>query len=238
MSENTTPTDTNRTDSNLAVEYDVEPLRLRDPVAEALAVLEPGDPFVITYEDVVKAAGHSCPTAAGAYRIVQSGLDALYPDDHPVRSEVEVRAAGPRDDATYGVMGRLISYVTGAAQEDGFGGLAGGYGDRQNMLTFDAFAPDSADPTFRFHRTDTDETVEVTYHVGDVPDGGPALGNLQQIIEGTASEDDRELFGDVWHSRVQSVLSEDSLFTVTTVESEAGTGSGESPGSGGFDSQS
>ncbi|GAB7012423.1 hypothetical protein [Halolamina salina] len=218
MSENTTPTDTNRPGSNMAVEYDVEPIRVRDPVAEALAVLDPGDPFVVTYEDVVTAAGHSCPTASGAYRIAQLGLDALYPDDLPVRSEIEVLAAGPRDDATYGVMGRLISYVTGAAQEDGFGGLAGGYGDRRNMLTFDAFDPDTAAPTFRFRRTDTDETVEVTYHVGDVPDGGPALGNLQQIIEGTASDEERELFADVWHGRVQSVLSDDSLFTVTTVE--------------------
>jgi hypothetical protein len=218
MSENTTPTDTNRTDSNWTVEYDVEPIRIRDPVAEALAVLDPGDPFVVTYEDVVKAAGHSCPTASGAYRIAQLGLDALYPDEFPVRSEVEVLAAGPRDDATYGVMGRLISNVTGAAQEDGFGGLAGGYGDRQNMLAFDTFDPDSADPTFRFRRSDTDETVEVTYHVGDIPGGGPALGNLQQIIDGTASEEDRELFADAWHGRVRAVLSDDSLFTVATVE--------------------
>ncbi|MGB9965169.1 hypothetical protein [Halobacterium hubeiense] len=221
MAENTTPTDTGRTEGNWAVEYDVEAIRIRDPVADALAVLESGDPFVVTYRDVVKAASHSCPTASGAYRIVQLGLDALYPDEFPVRSEVEVLAAGPRDDATYGVMGRLISYVTGAAQEDGFGGLAGGHGDRQNMLTFDAFDADGAVPTFRFRRTDTDETVEVTYHVGDVPDGGPALGNLQQIIEGTASEDERELFADVWHGRVQRVLSDDSLFTVTTIEHSA-----------------
>lgn len=218
MSENTAPTDTNRANSNLAVEYDAEPIRIRDPVAEALAVLEPGDPFVVTYEDVVKAAGHSCPTASGAYRIAHLGLDALYPDEHPIRSDVEVLAAGPRDDATYGVMGRLISYVTGAAQEDGFGGLAGGYGNRQNLLRFDAFDPDSADPTFRFRRDDTDKIVEVTYHVGDVPDGGPALGNLQQIVDGTASEKDRERFAEVWHGRVRAVLSDDSLFTVTTVK--------------------
>lgn len=218
MSENTNPTDTNCPEKNWAVEYDVEPIGIRDPVAEALGVLEAGEPFVVTYEDVVKAAGHSCPTASGAYRIAQLGLHALYPDDQPVRSEIEVLAAGPRDDATYGVMGHLISYVTGAAEEDGFGGLGGGYGDRQNLLTFDAFEPDSAAPTFRFSRTDTDETVEVTYHVGDVPDGGPALGNLQQIINGTASEEDRELFAEVWHGRVQAVLSDDSLFTVTTVK--------------------
>jgi hypothetical protein len=59
----------------------------------------------------------------------------------------------------------------------------------------------------------------VTYHVSEVPDGGPALSNLQQITEGTASDDDRELFAEVWHGRVQSVPSGNSLFTVETVES-------------------
>ncbi|MFB6201384.1 MAG: hypothetical protein ABEI98_05175, partial [Halorhabdus sp.] len=71
----TNPTDTNRTEEHRAVEYDVEPIRIRDPVAEALTVVEPGEPFVVTYEDVVMTAGHSCPTASGAYRIAQVGLD-------------------------------------------------------------------------------------------------------------------------------------------------------------------
>ncbi|MFT4933269.1 MAG: hypothetical protein ACI91T_003174 [Natronomonas sp.] len=220
MSDNTTATESDRTVTNWAVDYDATPIEIRDPVAEALGVLEPGDPFVVTYEDAVKTAGHSCPTASGAYRIAQIGLDALYPDPEelPVRSDVEVRAGGPRSDATYGVMGRLISYITGAAQEDGFGGLGGGYGDRRDLLTFDAFEPASADPTFRFRRTDTDETVEVTYHVSEVPDGGPAIGNLQQILEGTASDDQRDAFADAWHRPVQAVLTDDSLFTVDAIE--------------------
>ncbi|MFB6153400.1 MAG: hypothetical protein ABEJ27_04025 [Halodesulfurarchaeum sp.] len=219
MTQNTPKPEANRTETDWAVEYDVEPIRIRDPVAETLGVLEQGDPFVITYRDVVKAAGHSCPTASGAFRIAQVGLDELYPESMPVRSDIEVRAAGPRDDATYGVMGRLISYVTGAAQEDGFGGLGDGLGNRRNLLQFDAFEPDTSDPTFRFYRTDTDETVEVTYHVSNVPDGGPAMGHLQQLIEGTASQEEREAFDEAWHGRIQVVLSDDSLFTVEEIPS-------------------
>lgn len=211
-----TPSDAPRT-TNWNIDYDIDPIEIRDPVAEALAVLEPGEPFVITYTDVVKTAGHSCPTASGAYRIAQLGLAALYPDTHPVRSDIEVKAAGPRDDATYGVMGRLISYVTGAAEDDGFGGLAGGLGDRRNLLTFDTFDPGTAAPTFRFRRIDTDETVEVTYRVSDVPDGGQATGNLQQILDGSATDEQRDAFADAWHSRVQTVLLDDSLFNVKTV---------------------
>ena len=218
MTPNSTTTESHSTETNWAVEYDVEPIRIRDPVAEALGVLEPGDPFVITYRDVVQEAGHSCPTASGAYRITQLGLDALYPDDLPVRSDVEVLAPGPRDDATYGVMSRIISYVTGAAQADGFGGLGDGVGDRRNLRAFDAFDPETADPTFRFRRTDTGETVEVTYHVSEVPDGGPAMGNLRRILDGSASEDQRAAFAEAWHGRVQQVLTDDSLFAVRTVD--------------------
>ncbi|WP_415383454.1 hypothetical protein [Halosimplex sp. TS25] len=214
MTTDSTATDATHTGTDWQVDYDVAPIEIRDPVAEALGVLEPGDPFVVTYADAVKEAGHSCPTASGAYRIVQRGLDALYPDEYPVRSEIEVQAAGPRGEAAYGVMGRIVSYVTGATEDDGFGGLTGGYGGRRDLLRFDAFDPNTPDPTFRFRRTDTDETVQVTYHVGDVPDGGPGIGNLQQILEGSASDEQRAAFADAWHRRVQVVLGDDSLFAV------------------------
>ena len=72
MTANTTPTGTG---IELAVDYDADPIEIRDPAAEALGVLDPGDPFVVTYADAVKASGHSCPTTSGAYRIAQLGLD-------------------------------------------------------------------------------------------------------------------------------------------------------------------
>jgi hypothetical protein len=218
MTPNSTATESNTTETNWAIDYDVEPIAIRDPVAEALGVLEPGEPFVVTYRDVVKEAGHSCPTASGAYRITQLGLGALYPEDRPVRSDIEVLAPGSRDDATYGVMSRIVSSVTGAAQEDGFGGLGDGIGNRRELLAFDAFDAETADPTFRFRRTDTGEAIDVTYHVGEVPDGGPAMGNLRRILDGSASDDQREAFAEAWHGRVQAVLADDSLFTVRTVE--------------------
>ena len=201
---------------NWTVEYDdVDPIRVRDPVAEALTVLDPGDPFVLDYRDIVTAAGHSCPTAAGAYRITQLGLEALYPDDYPVRGEIAVRAGGPKTDSTYGVMARLVSYVTGAAEEDGFAGLAGGHGGRADLLTFDEFG--GADPSFEFTRTDTGETVRVTYHVGDVPGAGPATQYLGKLVDGTATEEERAAFGAAWHGRVETVLTDDDLFTVERV---------------------
>ncbi|WP_265111965.1 formylmethanofuran dehydrogenase subunit E family protein [Halosolutus halophilus] len=207
-------TETDRTTTNWNVSYeDVEPIRLRDPVAEALAVVDPGDPIVVTYEDVVKAAGHSCPTAAGAYRIAQAGLDALYPGDElPVRGDVAVLAGGPRDDPSYGVTSRLISYITGAAGEDGFAGLAGGHGGRKDLLRFGAIGVDGI--AFEFTRTDTDETVRVTYDTSKIPDAGPATQHLPALIEGDATADERAAFAEAWHGRVEAILDGDGYVTV------------------------
>jgi len=53
-------------------------------------------------------------------------------------------------------MSRIISFVTGATEDDGFGGLAGGYGGRCDLLHFDAFDPDAGPdvpfPTNRYGR--------------------------------------------------------------------------------------
>lgn len=212
-----TPTADRATDdepdpTNWAVEYDVEPIRMRDPAAEALAVLDPGDPLVITYADVVKIAGHSCPTAAGAFRIADAGLDALYPNDLPVRGDVAVTAGGPRDDPSYGVTSRLISYITGAAGVEGFGGLAGGHGGRRNLLSFDEFDGDGL--VFEFRRTDTDETVRVTYHVAAIPPSGPGTSHLSKLIDGSATDEEREAFATDWHGRVQAILSGERYVSV------------------------
>jgi hypothetical protein len=195
------------------VEYDTEPIRIRDPVAEALAVLEPREPFVFGYDDVVKQAGHSCPTAAGSFRVVQVGLDELYPDEHPIRGDIAVQVAGRKEDGAYGVMSRIVSYLTGAAEEDGFGGLADGHGARNDLMEFDAV--DERDgPTFVFERTDTGEGVEVVYHVADVPEAGPGVKHLDKMVEGTATADQREEFRRDWHDRVRTVLNDDGLFEV------------------------
>jgi hypothetical protein len=216
----TTSTDTTRTDANWAVEYDVDPIRIRDPVAEVLGVLDAGQPFEIEYADLVQVAGHSCPTAAGAYRLAQVGLDALYPDELPVRGDIEVLVPGPREDSTYGLLARLLSTVTGAAQADGFPGLGDGIGDRRNRLHYDAFEAPGPAPTVRFRRRDTGETVAVTYRLSDVPGEDPALEHLGAVIDGTATDGERAAFETAWHDRVRTVLREDSLFAVRTVEDE------------------
>lgn len=201
------------------IDHDVEPIRIRDPLAEALAAVETEEPMLITYRDVVKAAGHTCPTSAGAFRIAQLGLDALYPDELPKRSDIEVAVGGRPDDQAHGVTGRLLSYITGAAGESGFGGLPGGFGDRRNTLTYEE--DDDVDVTVGLKRTDADDVVTVTYHASELleaakqhlADGDPVSTYLRNRDDATPEE--REAFAEAWHDRVRTVFTEDDvLFTV------------------------
>lgn len=60
---------------------DVKPVLFREPLAETLGALK-GDGAAVRYDftDVVKMAGHACPTVAGAYLCCQAALERLYRD--------------------------------------------------------------------------------------------------------------------------------------------------------------
>lgn len=198
------------------VDYDDPgPIRIRDPVAEVLGVLPDGEPFLIDYRSVVTHAGHSCPAAAGAYRLTQTALEALYPDSLPVRSDIAVTAAGSEDQHPYDVISGLISHITGASDVRGFHGLGNGFGNRQGLLAFDGF--EATDVAFEFRRLDTDTAVRVTYHLSEVPKP-EALGLLGAVLEGQADDEEVATFREAWHDRVREVLARDDLFSVEQVD--------------------
>ena len=63
--------------------FDAAPrITVRDPLARFLGAADDG---VIDYgyADVVKLAGHSCPTVASAYLMTRAALGSLYPDALP-----------------------------------------------------------------------------------------------------------------------------------------------------------
>ncbi len=57
---------------------EVSPIRFKEPLAETLgAVKGEGAILEYTFVDVVKMAGHACPTVAGAYLSCKKALEAL-----------------------------------------------------------------------------------------------------------------------------------------------------------------
>ena len=200
-----------------------DPIRIRDPLAEVLGMVPGEEPLVVTFADVAKAAGHACPAVAGAYRSTQLALDHLYPDESPVRSDVEVTVGGNSDDPGLGPMANVIRHITGAADETGFVGF-GGFGGRENLLSFgDVETPGRA---FQFERTDTGEAVVVSFDpssTGVDPDsgGGGPMQKLSAVVSGNADEAEADAFREQWHGRVQRILkapAEGGPFTVEEAE--------------------
>lgn len=203
---------------------DADPIEVRDPLAELLGMVPEGEPLVVRFADVATAAGHACPAVAGAYRSTQLALDDLYPESTPVRSDVSVVVGGERDDHGLGPMANVIRHVTGAADETGFAGLAG-CGGRQDLMEFGEVPGPGR--SFEFTREDTGETVRVSFEparTGVDPDegGGNPMRAAASIVQGEASEAERERFHEQWHGRVQGVLDarpgEESPFTVERLD--------------------
>lgn len=178
------------------------PLTLRDPLAETLGAAL-GGVMVYRYEDVVRLAGHSCPTVAGAWLMARHGLAALYPEELPERGRIRVELRGALDAGTTGVVGSVLGLVTGAAGEGGFKGL-GGRHVRRDLLAYGVDLPGEV----RFTRLDTGASVLVEYHPEKVPPSPDMPPLMARVVGGTAGEEERESFAKLWQERVRRILVE------------------------------
>lgn len=181
---------------------EVPRITLRDPLAEFLGTATHGD-IEYGYEDVVRLAGHSCPTVASAYWITCLALRSLYGDDTPERGAIRVEFRADATSGVTGVIANVVSMLTGATLDNGFKGLAGRY-DRRQLLAFNADIP----LEMRFMRTDTGAAVDVACHPGTVPADPEILPLMQLGLKDAASAEQRQHFGRLWQERVKRLLSE------------------------------
>ena len=181
---------------------DVNPITLRDPLSNILGAARDGI-MTYTYTDVVKLAGHSCPTVAGAYLMVQDGLKALYRDATPVRGEIKVFMSGMLGEGVVGVMANVASMITGATDVSGFHGLNGKF-DRRNLLFYGA----DIEGEMALERVDTGLRVILKYDPSSIlPD--PQMKELMmKVLSGSADEQDRKRFGEMWQDRVRRIIIE------------------------------
>jgi hypothetical protein len=177
-------------------------LAVRDPLADFLGAADDGL-ITYTYADAVKLSGHSCPTVAGAYLMVCSGLRHLYGDGTPERGSIEVFMHGERDEGTTGVMANVAMLLTGAAPETGFGGIGGRFA-RRGLLHF--AAPIAGIMALR--RTDTRTGVELDLDAGRVPPAAEMSRLFSRAATGHASRDELQRFGMLWQQRVGQMLLE------------------------------
>jgi len=181
---------------------EVETITLVDPLSNVLGAFEGGE-LTFNYLDVVKAAGHSCPTVAGAYLMTLKALKALYPHETPVRGNIKVAFKEPMEEGVAGVIGNVISQLTGATDKSGFKGLNGKFA-RHSLMEFNAGLHSSA----RFTRVDTGVSVDVFYNPNVVPPLPDMQPLMQKVMGGSAEPEDIKAFGIFWQERVERIVIE------------------------------
>lgn len=179
---------------------EIPTIKLQDDLASFLGAFEDGI-IEFSYLDVVKSAGHSCPTVLGAYLMTLEGLKALYESKIPKRGEIIVEFKESQITGVAGVIGNVIMNITGATTTNGFKGIAGKY-DRNYLMKFDK---DISGASVRFVRADTQKKVDVTYDPNSIfPDRNMSV-LMQKSIQGTATNEERIEFGRLWQKRVEDI---------------------------------
>lgn len=181
--------------------FDAAPvIRLRDPLADFLGAARDGL-LEYRYVDVVRLAGHSCPTVASAFLMTRAALQALYPQALPRRGELRVELRDAPGQGVTGVIGSVAGYLSGAAGEGGFHGIGGRF-VRQGLL---AYAVTMA-TQMRITRLDTGESVGVSADLRSVPGDPRAAELMARCLRGQASAEEQEAFRAAWQDRVQRLL--------------------------------
>ena len=189
---------------------EIPTIKLTDELADFLGTFTNGE-LEFSYLDIVKQAGHSCPTVIGAYLMTYHGLASLYESQRAVRGEIKVEFSSASTEGVAGVIVGVVSHITGALSDTGFKGIAGQF-NRNKLLFFNC----DISASVRFTRQDTGQLINVFYDPGQVPFDSqvPALKKL--CNNGLASEDDKRLFKRLWQARVQQIyLKSDQCIKLT-----------------------
>lgn len=177
----------------------IETIILKDDLANFLGATEDGI-IEFSYLDLVKSAGHSCPTVLGAYLMTKEGLKALYKDETPKRGEIKVQFKENIEEGVAGVIASVVTNITGATKNTGFKGIAGLY-SRNNLMSFE----NDITSNMKLTRVDTNESVEVIYNPSAYPPKMQMQELMQKCIKKIANEEEISEFRKLWQERVELI---------------------------------
>ncbi len=138
-----------------------------EPFAAFLDATEAEKRFQISLLDVVRFAGHACPSMIGAFLITKRAVEELFPETRVcVRGDVKVDLPNPATLGATGPMANVISYITGAWSDTGFGGLREQF-KRRGLLEFEVDEVPLGG--FRFTRLSSGKSVIIYYDANRAP---------------------------------------------------------------------
>lgn len=175
-----------------------------DPLAGFLGAAGAGR-LRYRYADVVRMAGHSCPTVASAFLMTRAALGRLYDGETPERGGIRVELREARDAGVTGVVAAVCTFLTGATEDSGFPGIGGRFGRRERLF----FGQPLGFGEIRFSRLDgAGAPVEVAAHLQHVG-GDPRTSQLMgRCLRREASPEEESTFRALWQDRVRRLLLE------------------------------
>ncbi len=176
---------------------EIEHIVLKDELGRFLGTTDDGI-VDISYVEITKMAGHSCATVGGAYLMALKGLKALYGEDVPVRGEIKVEIRESLADGNTGVVGTVLSNITGATTDFGFGGLQGMF-NRRGLLFYGADIKSNV----KFTRLDTGKSVEVKYNPHKVVQPKDII---MSYFGPNATEESKKAFPKRWQEMVKTIF--------------------------------
>ena len=176
---------------------EIEKIVVYDDLSEFLGVND--GKIDISYLDIVKVAGHSCATVAGAYLIALYGLKELFKNELPKRGYIKVELKKSTTEDNAGVVGNVLSVITGATSDFGFGGIPTGKFNRRDLLFFEA----DIEADICFTRVDTNEKVSINYRPKKVVN---PMEILKSAIKPDAKEEDIKSFPKRFQEMVKTVF--------------------------------
>jgi len=187
----------------------IESITIRDDLSAFLGTFKDGT-IEFKYLDIVKSAGHSCPTVAGAYIATREALKRLYGDEIPKRGEIRVDFREPQTEGVIGVIAQVITNITGATSDFGFKGINGKF-NRTGLLFFSQ----DIDSEIKFTRLDTKESVLIDYNPKSIKSDPKQMELFQKIAHGLATAKELAEFGELWQNRVERIFK--NIDTVLTI---------------------
>ncbi|WP_022847664.1 MULTISPECIES: hypothetical protein [unclassified Desulfurobacterium] len=175
----------------------IEKIKVKDELATFLGA--GNGIFEYSYYDMVKITGHSCATVAGGYLIASEGLKHLYKDEIPVRGNIKVEISKLPTENNFGVIGLIISAITGAGGDDGFSGIPDGRFKRRGLLSFNANVPYDVVMT----RLDNGKQVGINYNPYAVVNPKEIL---KTVLNPDATEEDIRAFPKKFQKMVATIF--------------------------------
>ncbi|MEA3554788.1 MAG: FmdE family protein [Campylobacterota bacterium] len=188
----------------------IETIKLTDDLSNFLGTFENGI-IEFNYLDIVKNAGHSCPTVAGAYLMALEGLKALYPDDKlPSRGNIFVSFKEDSYDGVAGVIANVFTQITGATETLGFKGINGNF-VRHDLMKFN----DNISSSVKLQRLDNGSCVEVIYNPSSIQANPLQQELMKKIMQEIATKEEKISFGKLWQERVENIFANiDKVITI------------------------